>query len=51
METKAKNGPAEFEASRMAVVLNASYPKGWRFRTAYYKSRPRYRAFAKIFNL
>ena len=48
METKAKNSPTELEATRMAVVLNASYPKGWRFRTAYYKSGPRYRAFANI---
>ena len=48
METKAKNSPTELEASRMAAVLNASYPKGWRFRAAYYKSGPRYRAFANI---
>ena len=48
METKAKNSPTELEATRMAAVLNASYPKGWRFRTAYYKSGPRCRAFAII---
>lgn len=48
METKAKNSPTELEATRMAAVLNASYPKGWRFRAAYYKSGPRFRAFANI---
>ena len=32
----------------MAAVLNASYPKGWRFRTLYVRSGPRYRAWARI---
>ena len=48
METKAKNSSTELEATRMAAVLNASYPKGWRFRAAYYKSGSRFRAFANI---
>ena len=48
METKAKNGPAELETTRMAAVLNASYPKGWRFRVSYSRSGPRYRVRANI---
>ena len=48
MEIKAKNGPAELETTRMAAVLNASYPKGWRFRVLYARSGPRYRAQARI---
>ena len=48
METKAKNSPAEFAASRMAVVLNTSYPKGWRFRVSYSRSGPKYRVCANI---
>lgn len=48
METKAKNGSAELETARMAAVLSASYPKGWRFRTLYIRSGPRYRAQARI---
>lgn len=48
MKTEVKKGPAELEASRMAAVLNASYPKGWRFRTLYVRSGPRYRAWARI---
>ena len=48
METEAKKGPAELEASRMAAALNASYPEGWRFRTRYVRSGPRYRAWARI---
>ena len=48
METEAKKGPAELEASGMAAALNASYPKGWRFRTRYVRSGPRYRAWARI---
>ena len=48
MEIKAKNGPAELETARMAAVLSASYPKGWRFRTLYARSGPRYRAQASI---
>lgn len=48
METKAKNSSAELETARMAAVLNASYPKGWRFRTMYVRSGPRYRAQARI---
>ena len=48
METKAKNCPVELETAMMAAVLNASYPKGWRFRTLYARSGPRYRAQARI---
>ena len=48
METKAKNCPVELETAMMAAVLNASYPKGWRFRTLYAVSGPRYRAQARI---
>ena len=48
METEAKKGPAELEASRMAAALNASYPKGWRFRVSYSRSGPRYRVRANI---
>ena len=32
----------------MAAVLNASYPKGWRFRVSYFRSGPRYRVRANI---
>lgn len=48
MEIKAKNGPAELETAMMAAVLNASYPKGWRFRVSYSRSGPKYRVHANI---
>jgi len=48
MGTRAKKGPAELEAARMAAVLSASYPKGWRFRTSYFRSDSGYRAYAHI---
>ena len=42
-------GTAEAESARMAAVLNASYPKGWRFRTSYLKSSDgRYLVWAHI---
>ena len=31
-KAKPEKGPAELETARMAAVLNASYPKGWRVR-------------------
>lgn len=46
-ETTGK-GPVELETARMATVLNASYPKGWRFGTSYFRSDFGYRAYAHI---
>lgn len=39
---------AEDEAKRMAAVLSASYPKGWRFRTLYQRGLHGFRASAGI---
>lgn len=34
-KAKPEKGPAELETARMAAVLNASYPRGWRVRMWY----------------
>ena len=48
-KAKPEKGPAELETARMAAVLNASYPKGWRFRVSYYHGAVfGYRAYAHI---
>lgn len=48
METNVRKGPAELETIRMAAVLNASYPRRWRFKTSYFRSDSGYRAYAHI---
>lgn len=49
MGTRVKKGPVELEAARMAAVLSASYPRGWRFRVSYYHGAVfGYRAYAGI---
>lgn len=47
-KAKPEKGPAELETARMAAVLNASYPKGWRFKITYLHGMFGYRAFAGI---